>query len=78
MGFDEESVFSAIEFCDRIGHERCEMPSVPLDTNKDKGTTVIEWADLYECDVSMAQDIFEKAVEYDYHPSGQMIFSKTG
>ena len=66
------------EFCERIGHEKCKLPDVPKTTNANKRTKPITWADLFIEDEDLAQKIFDKAVQYDYHPAGQMIINQAG
>ena len=55
------------EFLDRIGHEHCPIPEIPVDTN----TATINkksasWDDLFKEDRKLAQDIFNMAQEYGY------------
>lgn len=61
------------EFCERIGHEKCDMPDIPTDTNKDVRTKSLTWVELHNCDKDLAQRIFRKAREYGYYPQGQMV-----
>jgi hypothetical protein len=61
-------------FCEKIGHEKCDIPDVPTDTNKDKRTEKLTWANLYECDGELAHDIYMKSLEYGYVPLGQNVF----
>jgi hypothetical protein len=63
------------EFCDRIGHERCDIPDVPTNTNTRKrymernNYTELTWDDLFKEDRQLAQDIFDKAEKYGYAPA---------
>lgn len=61
------------EFCERVGHDKCEMPDVRTDTNKNKNTKKLTWADLHECNGELARVIYLKAMQYGYYPKGQMM-----
>ena len=55
------------EFLERLGHEKCEMPDIPTNTNSHKEKYIdYTWDDLFNEDRQLAQDIYNKAVEYGY------------
>ena len=64
------------EFLDRIGHEQCELPNIKTDINsskqekyrKKKKYKLFTWADLFNEDRELAQQIKEKAEYYGYSP----------
>lgn len=64
------------EFCERIGHEKCDIPEISKDINSSSKKTYGErnryeeltWDDLFEENVELAQEIFDKAEKYGYAP----------
>lgn len=73
------------EFCERIGHEKCEMPNVPTDTNTSKKHKYQErinyreysWDDLFKENGKLAQDIIDKAIKYGYAPERTRLTDQT-
>ena len=58
------------EFLGRIGHKPCPLPDVPTDTNKSKNLIhELTWADLFNENRQLAQEIRDKAEEYGYSPA---------
>jgi hypothetical protein len=64
------------EFLSRIGHEKCDMPDIPTNINTSKKEKYLErtrykeltWDDLFSEDRQLAQDIYNKSLEYGYAP----------
>jgi hypothetical protein len=55
------------EFLERIGHEPCELPDTPTDTNKQPGEfKQYTWDDLFNEDKGLAEDIVKMAKRYGY------------
>jgi hypothetical protein len=57
------------EFLGRIGHNSCPLPEVPTNTNKSKNLIHrLTWADLFNKDRQLAEEIRDMAVRYGYSP----------
>jgi hypothetical protein len=58
------------EFCERIGHEKCELPDIPTNINsahRNHGDFYqYTWDDLFNEDKDLAQEIVEMAKRYGY------------
>ena len=69
------------EFLEKIGHGKCELPEVDKEGNSYANGSYLEklryqtltWADFYKCNRELAQEIFNKSVEYGYYPKGQVM-----
>ena len=57
------------EFCERIGHESCEIPPVPTNTNSRKHDD-LTWDDLFGENRELAQEIVGVAKRYGYDTPG--------
>ncbi len=73
------------EFLDRIGHVKCDLPDVPINTNSStKGRykertdyNNLAWSDLFNENREVAYAIVNKTKEYGYSPQGQSVATES-
>jgi hypothetical protein len=72
-GFADQAVtisdyelLGCMQYWDRIGHEKCDIPDIPRDTNSNDKTKPLSWDDLFNMDEAYATRIVEMANRYGY------------